>query len=281
MATAVTPEVSKEESTYIVFVQLNGLGTFTLRQGLIQFESIVSDNFNHLLLSVVQDLTDSGQLDSSSASEILSYPVQVSHYPSKDASINDRISARLTSSCEALLFSNNRYVHFNFSPCLQSTPRKLPPLVDANTKLLQAQRQRFFPDKYPELDTHKLPFNLSLYNHVVGCLQTGQFSVGMVHLPISKKLTRSIRDVLQHLDSRVAKYKIPSRFHHNLERHQARDRTSQVRLKELRGSFMNAIAEAQRFLKTERWKSFDKDVKTLMLALDEKITELEKDSRRK
>jgi hypothetical protein len=281
MATAVTPEVSKEESTYIVFVQLNGLGPSTLWKGLIQFESIVSDNFNHLLLSVVQELIDSGQLDSSFASEILSYPVQVSHYPSKDAFINERISARLTSSCEALLFSNNRYVHFNFSPGLKSTTRKLPPLVNANSKLLQAQRQRFFPDKYIESDSHKHPYNLALYNHVVDCLQTGNFSVGMVHLLISKKLTRAIRDVLQHLDLRVAKHKIPSRFHHSLVRHQARDRTSQVRLKELRGSFMNAIVEAQCFLKTQRWKSFDEDVKTLMLALDEKITEMEKNSRRK
>jgi hypothetical protein len=139
MANAVTPELSKEDSIFIVFVKFNGLAPSTLRKGLTQFECNISDDFNHLLHSVVQELTDSGQVDSSYASDILSYPVEVCHYPSEDFLANERVLARLSSSCAGLSLSQNRYVYFNFRPGPPTTLRKPPLFVDATSKLLQAQ----------------------------------------------------------------------------------------------------------------------------------------------
>ena len=274
--------MENKDDAFIAFVQLQGLQRFRRQNGWVQMQVSSNDNFEELLQNTLAELHKTGVLERSQMLDIGCLSCRVSHYPTKATKVTDGVTCTLQSTCAALPLARNHHVRYSFNSfhALEKLQAPHPPKKKTFVTLMQAQKDRFLPDKYasPE-DGKSLSFNLKLFNFVVDCLTARGCSVSSEQTNTAKKLALAIRDVLQMLAStKIAKSHMPEIFRHSLKPFNERHRMSQLGLEKSFFSLRNAMMYAHPFLKTSRWQEFAKEVDALLGVIKNQIDKMKNES---
>ena len=123
---------------------------------------------------------------------------------------------------------------------------------DFNEVLIYASKDLFIPSRMkPTLFPNKI------YNHIINIYEENNLRVDSASLNSLVELTRSTRNVLQCLNSRLAKTKIPSIFHHNITTYENRDRIQQDFVKSSANLLLQNMNKCNYiFLSNSKWSDY-------------------------
>ena len=195
--------------------------TISFKTSFHQFAIGYNETYNDLLEYIIHYHSKQKYIDDKENLLLMKLKWKIIIYSNDKCFPLDRIIVSLDDTCASLKTSGKLYVIYK--DIIQNNHFERKTLKkDINQMLLQSSKLLYIPQKMKATS-----FPNKLFNHCINIYEKKNLYVESSSLPRLTDLTKAIRNVLQCLQYRIPKSKIPTIFHHNITTYENRTRIGQ------------------------------------------------------